>query len=207
MPSNPKFTLPHEIVREAMKRQDLTLRLIATRLGERPDKLSIAVRGTSGVSRRSIELRHKVAELLSLDPYKVWDKDMMTVRSPTANNKKKKVTPVSELSEEQWNVMSGRERVRAMLTERKMTLRSLGEKLDNMPFSTVTKAIYGYPYEEARKKIAAFFMKEPHEIWPDLYSAQLAEDDPPRPESVDDLSPGLKTFLGFGNMNVRFSPL
>lgn len=89
-----KITLGHEIIRAAMKQRDLDFSELAEAINEkRPDKVSLAVRCTTGNHRRSIEIRKKVAQALDLDPAQVWDE----VYLKESQNKSKVATTLSSL--------------------------------------------------------------------------------------------------------------
>ena len=193
----PNFKSGHEIIRAAMEARGLTYQQIAVEIGEKnQEKLSVAVRGSSGRGRQSVELRRKVAEFLSLDPAEVWDEVYLQVRSRKGTGGYSKVKRSFQWTPEEWAAITPSERLRSILADMDMTLVSLAKVL-KVHYSSLTNAVYGEENEALRARIAEFIERPAEEIWPDLHR---------KPQSGVPLrkamagNPGLKLFLGFGNM-------
>lgn len=189
---------PYEKVANALKEGNLNFSRAAQLIGERPDKVSVAVRCTNGSGKRSIEIRNKIAELIGMDPLEIWDPSMM---SPTRKPAQKrhgysKAVPIDKLTEEEWKTMEPRERVRSLLTMEGMTVRDLAQTID-VPYSSLTGAIYGNHNIAMRRRVAEYLNIDPSKVWPNLDN--FAQ---PRIEVEDAIKqkPGLKTFFGFGDM-------
>jgi lambda repressor-like predicted transcriptional regulator len=197
MTPTPNLKSGHEIIRAAMEARGLTYQQIATDIGEKnQEKLSVAVRGSSGRGRKSIELRRKIAEYLSLDPADVWDKVYLEVRPIKGRTGYKKVKRTFQWTPEEWAAITPSERLRSILADMDMTLVTLAKVL-KVPYTSLTNAVYGEENEALRARIAEFIERPAEDIWPEIYHKQ---------ESGVQLrkalagNAGLKLFLGFGNM-------
>lgn len=200
-----KLKQPHEIIREAMKREGIDYATIAQRIGEaRVDKLSVAVRCTTGVGPRAIEIRKKVAHALNLDPEKVWDKIYLQERTREASGYSK-AKPADLISGEEWAAMTPSARVRSLLRQHDMTIQHLAE-MYGVTYRVMTNNIYGATVNhEIRKDVAKQFGRDPAEIWDNLYgkTAEVSE------QSLSEVlaeNPNFETFLGFGDLTKHASP-
>ncbi len=192
---------PSEVIRAALKQHGLTLRALGEQLGERPEKLSVAVKCTNGVGPKAIELRKKVAEVLGLDPYEVWDPVFMTpkIRQKGGYSKLKRRM---EMSEDEFEALSPKDKVRSILADFDTNVRELAELLD-IPYSTLTSAIYGNFNDDARKRVAEYLRVPPEDIWPDLYARYDLKLKVPFKELLSK-NPDLKTLHGFGDFTKPF---
>lgn len=200
MEHSDKLKQPHETIREAMKKQGVDYAAIAQRIGEpRVDKLSVAVRCTTGVGPRAIEIRKKIAHALNLDPEKVWDKVYLQERPREAGGYSK-AKPANLISADEWAEMQPSARVRSLLRQHDMTIQQLAEMF-NVTYRVMTNNIYGATVShEIRKEVAKLLEREPAEIWDNLYG-KLADDNTKK--SLDEVlseDPDFQTFLGFGDL-------
>lgn len=195
----------YEIIRRTMRKQNLTYNDIAHQIGERPDKLSIAVKCTSGVGPKAIALRAKISAFLNLDPSDVWDAAFMTSRSyGERTGGKIALQPASELTAQEWDLLTPSERVRALLLDNQTTLAAMAEAL-GLNYKTMTKAIYGISIgDETRQLVASFLKVETATIWPDLYG--VAPEKISRLTADDLLNPWIARLVGLGDMTVKCLP-
>ena len=195
----------YEIIRRAMRQQNLTYNDIAHQIGARPDKLSIAVKCTSGVGPKAIKLREKIAMFLALDANEVWDAAFMNPRSyDERTGGKVAVQAASELTTAEWGLLTPSERVRALLLNKKMTMIDMAAAL-SLNYKTMTKAIYGLAVgDEIRQSVAAFLSVEPVSIWPNLYGAESEQNRLLTP--ADLLNPWIARLVGLGDMTVKCFP-
>jgi len=197
-----KITLGHEIIRAAMKQRDLDFSELAEAINEkRPDKVSLAVRCTTGNHRRSIEIRKKVAQALDLDPAQVWDEVYLKESQNKKQGGNHPIKPANKISKREWKTMSPASRVRALAAQKNITLEEIGKKF-GVSYKSVTNHIYGITAKhEIRLGIAKLFAKKPEEIWPDLYSS-LPDEDLDFNE-IAEKDPVLRAFWGFGDLHRR----
>ena len=187
----------NEIIRTAMRERGLTYKDVADQLGEKyPDKLAVAVRCSSGLGRRSIELRKRIAELLSLKPDDVWDEVHLTIRArkPTAGFSKAKFS--WQWTDEEWATIPSRERIRSLLADIDLKLTDVA-KILNIPYGTLTNAIYGKSTDDVRRRVAEVVERPIEMIWPDIYNQPASKVSLRKAIAVN---PGLTMFLGFGDM-------
>ena len=192
----------HVIIKNALRQNGLKLRELAEKLGEPPSKVSLAIRGTSGVGAKPIEIRMKIAEFLGLDPYEVWDAPFLTPK-PRQKGGNRKVKRRMEYEKEDWEALAPKDKVRSVLAEFDMTVRDLSSILD-IPYSTLTSAVYGNFNSDARLKIAEHLAIPAETIWPELHSPPVSNDDF---EAQLQLRPDLRKMHGFGDMRTPFNPL
>lgn len=195
----------YEIIRRTMRKQNLTYNDIAHQIGERPDKLSIAVKCTSGVGPKAIALRAKISAFLNLDPSDVWDAAFMTSRSyEERTGGKIALQPASELTAKKWDLLTPSERVRALLLDNQTNMVGMAEAL-GLNYKTMTKAIYGLSVgDETRQLVANFLKVEAATIWPDLYG--VAPEKNSRLTADDLLDPWIARLVGLGDMTVKCFP-
>lgn len=188
-----------EIIREAMKAKQIDQREMAERIGERADKLSIAIRCSSGSGPRSIEIRRKIAAFLALNPEEIWEEVYLTPRKVApSQGVKLTVKRASDVSEDEWTQMDPAKRVRSLLRELNIDLATLAEALD-VSYRVLTNNIYGATVNNVlRPKIAEFLGVSPSRIWDDLYVPEGARDKRPLGQALRD-DKGLKAFHGFGD--------
>lgn len=188
----------HSIVRAVMKQRGITYRELAARIGEpNTEKLSVAVRCTSGFGRKTIELRKRIAEELDLIPEDVWEKAHLELRPTRHTIGYSKVVGRSRLKEEEWKGLRSSEKIRSILADMDMTFRSFAEYL-KVPYSSMTNAVYGNSNNAMRRRIADDLKINVEEIWPELYTT--LEKKVPLAALSDEEGSGLKAFLGFGAM-------
>lgn len=205
MEKNDKLKQPHEIIREAMKQKRLNFETIAQLIGEpRTDKLSVAVRCTSGVGPRSIEIRKKIAHALNLDPEKVWDPVYLQVR-PRGAGGGTRVKPAYAISKKEWAEMAPSARVRALLRMNDMKLHDLAEIL-GISYRILTNHIYGTTANhEIRLKVAEMFKRDPSEIWDELYTKGEVKASKTLEEVLEE-DPNHSVFFGLGDHTKPFKP-
>lgn len=199
MEQSDKLKQSHEIVREAMKRQGIDYATIAQRIGEaRVDKLSVAVRCTTGVGPRAIEIRKKIAHALNLDPEKVWDKIYLQERPREAGGYSK-AKPANTIPEAEWEKMAPSARVRSLLRQNDMTIQHLADMF-GVTYRVMTNNIYGATAShEIRKEVAKLFGRKPAEIWDSLYGQSVVTTQKSLAEVLSE-DPTFETFLGFGDL-------
>ncbi|RWR30435.1 hypothetical protein D2T29_12240 [Sinirhodobacter populi] len=203
MSSNDHTRSAQAMIKDALKSRGLTYQQLAERIGEPADKLPVAVRCSSGVGARSIEIRRKVAIALGLKPEDVWNKAYLTPRIGGARSGKEVIPPASTFSSAEWKALQPRERVRAKLADLGSDLKAMAAEI-GMSYSTMTNAIYQEnraKNSERRAIIAEFLKCEPNDIWPDD-SGQSPQDY----ASLDDVikeRPELMPLFGFGDMTRR----
>ncbi|WP_299749938.1 hypothetical protein [uncultured Tateyamaria sp.] len=198
--STPKMPA-EDVIKAKLKQNGIKLLHLAEQLGENPSKLSLAIRCTNGVGPKPIERRKKIAKCFELDPYDVWDASWLTP------NKKKKggnqrVKRRIEYSEGDWSELSPKDKVRSVLAEYDMTMRDLSKILE-IPYSTLTAAVYGNDNVSVRKKIAEYLAMPVELLWPDLHH------EPKEKVNLEALlkeRPDLRKLYGFGDMRVPFDP-
>ncbi len=155
------------IIRDALKVNQLTYVSLGAQIGERPEKISIAVRCGSGLGKRAIEIRKKVAAALALDPSVVWDELYLHELSGSrARPGAERVAMFSQVSHEEWAAMKPRERLRSLLAE----YGPVGAREFAVALDIPTRAIYNSVHRSTggnpvREKIANWFGCEVHDIW------------------------------------------
>ncbi|MFG5384457.1 hypothetical protein [Yoonia sp. R2-816] len=191
----------HAIIKNALRQNGLKLFEVAENLGESPSKVSLAIHCTSGVGPKPIETRKKIARFLGLDPYEVWDASFLTPK-PRQKGGNRKVKRRMEYTKDDWAALVPKDKVRSILAEFDTTVQDLSSILD-IPYSTLTSAIYGNFNSDARLKIAEHLAVAPEKIWPELHSTPVSSVDF---EAQLRLRPDLRKMYGFGDMRVPFSP-
>lgn len=189
----------HAIVRAVMKQRGVTYRELAVRIGEpNTEKLSVAVRCTSGFGPKTIELRRRIAEALDLIPEDVWEKAHLEPRPTKDTIGYSKVVGRSRLTEEEWKGLRSSEKIRSILSDMDMTFRTYAEFL-KVPYSSMTNAVYGNSNNEMRRRIADDLKVSVEEIWPELYT--LVKNKVPLAEALSsEGGAGLRAFFGFGDL-------
>lgn len=192
----------HLIIKNALRQNGQKLMEVAKKLGEPPSKVSLAIRGTSGVGAKPIEIRKKVAEFLGLDPYEVWDASFLTPK-PRQKGGNRRVKRRMEYAKDDWAALAPKDKVRSILSEYDMTFQDLSSVLDT-PYSTLTSAIYGNFNTGVRLKVAEYLGVSAETIWPELHSTPAKSVDF---EAQLRLRPDLRKMHGFGDMRVPFNPI
>ena len=190
-----------EVIKSLLKQNGLKLIDLANQLGESPAKLSLAIRCTNGITPTSIEMRKKIAKFFYLDPYKVWDAVFLTPKERKKGVKRKLKRRI-ECSEEEWSKLLPNDKVRSILAESNLTLRDLSSILE-MPYSSMTWAIYGNYNSPARKKIAEYLKMPVELLWPDLHHIPKEK---VKLEALLKKRSDLRTLYGFGDMRQPFDP-
>ncbi|WP_299083429.1 helix-turn-helix transcriptional regulator [uncultured Ruegeria sp.] len=201
MKNNTTPEMAAKVIKTLLKQNDLKLLDLAKQLGESPSKLSLAIRCTNGVTPKSIEMRKKIAKFFDLDPYEVWDAVFLTPKE-RKKGVTRKLKRRFEYSEKEWSELLPNDKVRSILAEFDMTIRDLSSILE-IPYSSVTAAIYGNYNSPAREQIAEYLKMPVELLWPDLHHI------PPEKVNLEALlrkRPDLRTLYGFGNMRQPFDP-
>ncbi len=190
-----------EVIKAMLKLNGLKLRDLAEHLGENPSRLSVAIRCTNGVGPRPIERRKKIAKFFDLDPYEVWDASLLTSKEkPKSGNWS--VRRRIEYSEKAWTELPPKDKVRSILAEHNMTMRDLSSNLE-IPYSTMTGAIYGNYNSSAREKIAEYLKIPVDLLWPDLHHIPTEK---VKLKALLKKRPDLRALHGFGDMRLPFDP-
>lgn len=187
------------IIREAMEQRGLSYQKIGDEIDEPANKLSVAVRCSSGSTQRAIERRVRVAEALGLDPYQVWDEVYLTrIERIREKGYKYGVKPFSKLSEGEWDELPPRMRVRALLKEHKLSLQDLAARV-GVTYRQLTAAIYGHKEaDDIRKKISEELHHPHSDLWPDIYGSKKDERQPLVERAAN--SSDMDKFFGFGDL-------
>lgn len=201
MKNNTTPEVPADVIKNLLRQDGLKLRDLAEELGESASKLSVAIRCTSGVGPKPIELRKKIAKFFDLDPYEIWDASFLTPKKKEKGGNKS-VKRRIEYTEEEWTDLAPKDKVRSILVEFDMTMQDLSSIL-KIPYSTMTAAVYGNYNSAAREKIAEYLKTPAENLWPELH------DKTPSKVNLTTLlkkRPDLRTLHGFGNMRLPFDP-
>jgi len=203
MSSSGNVKKAHEIIRAAMKERGLDFTAMAALIDEpRVDKLSVAVRCSSGTGQRAIEIRRKIARALDLEPENVWDKVYLEQRKVERTGYKK-AKFARDIKPAEWATLSPAERVRALAAERDLSLVHLAEHF-GLPYKNFTNHIYGtLTNHEVRLAVADFFKIHPSKIWDKKYAAPEKSATVPLEDQIT-ANPELEVWLGFGDLTKTY---
>lgn len=186
------------IIAEAMRAKGLTYQTIGERVDEAHERLRMTVRCRTGVGRRAIEIRRKVAEALDLVPEDVWDPMYLTETDHRTRVGNVAVKAFSDVSEEEWAAMMPRERARSILAERRMSVMELSQEMGvghRFVFNTLHRP---HAKPEAQERLAAALGCEVDDIW--------GSADPTEGKALKTLLedyPESRAFFGFGDMSTK----
>lgn len=200
MTSKPSIEESRKAIIDAMKSQGYNFTLLAKKMNVRGEKLAAAVKCTTGITPTTIELRKKAAETLGLDPYKVWNQEYLSyTRKRPTGDRSIKVKPADQLTEEEWDKLPPRMRVRALCQSKGITLKDLEKQL-GVTYRMLTSAIYGAKEGYSlRKRISRALHHPMSEIWPDLHKPQPKAPAPSIQRASN--SEEMDTFYGFGDLS------
>lgn len=191
------------IIREAMRNEGVTYADLAKRIGERKEKLSMAVRCSNGVGPRAIAIRRKIAKALMLDPKKVWDAIYLRERPPASKRGFRPVKPFSEATGAEWEAMSPRERIRSLLADQESDLTSLAKSMD-INYRVLTNSLYRDTVSDDRKEaIAQYLGCRTSDIWNMSFIDHNSQNTKSL-EAVLAANPTMTMFFGFGCLKRTF---